>query len=108
MSTTLAFTLRSLRLSAGLSQNALARQAGIDPAYVHRIEKGGVGWQHPSRAVLTQLASVMRLNDYETGRLLVAAGHWPWNLPPEDTRLLLEIGSKIVQAAGSRTQEATA
>ena len=30
--------LRQARVRAGLSQNALARRAGIDPAYVNRIE----------------------------------------------------------------------
>ena len=31
-------TVHALRLQAGLSLNELARRAGVDPAYVHRIE----------------------------------------------------------------------
>lgn len=97
MSTELAFVLRSQRLSAGLSQNSLARRAGIDPAYVNRIEKGVPG--KVSSGVLRSLAYTMGLSDYEGDRLLIAAGLWPWSLSPEDTRLLLEIGGKIAQAA---------
>ncbi len=107
MSTALAFTLRGYRVSAGLSQNRLALMAGISPAYVSRIERGHQAWQHPSREVVMQLARTMRLEKFDAARLMVASGHWPWNLSPEDTRLLLEIGGKIAQAAESR-QEATA
>ncbi len=95
----LAFLLRGYRVAAGLSQNRLAKSAGVDPAYVFRLERGDPKWQHPSRAVVVRLAHVMNLDDYGTNRLLVSAGHWPWSLSAEDTRLLLEIGGKISQAA---------
>jgi transcriptional regulator with XRE-family HTH domain len=32
-----------LRERAGLSQNALARRMGVNPAYVNRLEHGGRG-----------------------------------------------------------------
>ncbi len=99
--------LRSFRRSVGLSQNALAKRAGIDAGYVCRLEQGAPPWRHPSRSVVTTLANVMELSDYDRAHLMTLAGHWPWNLSPEDTRLLLEIGGKIAQAAESR-QEATA
>ena len=98
MSTVLAFTLRSYRVTAGLSQNRLAALAGINPAYVNRMEKGHPSWQHPSRDVIDQLARAMRLDDHQAGTLAVAAGYWPWSLSPDDTRLLLDIGDRIAQA----------
>lgn len=104
MSVELAFVLRSQRVMAGLSQNALARQAGVAPAYVNRIEAAYP--INPSRAVVESFAAAMRLDVYESARLFVTAGHWPWSLSVEDTRLLLDIGSKIAVAATVR-QEAT-
>ena len=35
--------LRTLREQAGLSQSALARQAGLDPSFVNRLESGRRG-----------------------------------------------------------------
>lgn len=97
MSTALAFTLRALRKQAGLSQNRLAQLTSIDVAYICRIEQGK---QQNLSLHLTQLiAKALGLDTFESDRLMVAAGHWPWSLSPEDTRLLLEIGGKIAQAA---------
>ena len=105
MSTPLAFVLRSQRLAAGLSQNKLGHAAGVDPGYVNQIEKGRP--VKASRMIVEQLAEAMQLSEYETDRLLVTAGHWPWSLSPEDTRLLLEIGGRIAQAAvASKEQSA--
>jgi transcriptional regulator with XRE-family HTH domain len=67
--------LRQLRLRAGLSQNRLARQAAIDPAYVYRIEKGGC--PPPSRQVVLRLWAALAAAPDDRERLLVAAGYCP-------------------------------
>lgn len=69
--------LRIYRVAAGLSQNALARAAGIDPAYVNRFERVGTG--QPSRPIALALASALQLDAYQTDRLLYAAGLAPVN-----------------------------
>lgn len=68
--------LRAYRIRAALSQNALARMAGIDPAYVNRIEKG-VFEGHVRRGVVLSLANVLELSDGMADRLLYAAGLAP-------------------------------
>ena len=74
--------LREVRSRAGLSQNALARRAEIDPAYVNRLEKpartrasraGGL----PRRPVVLRLAAATELGPVDADRLLAAAGHCP-------------------------------
>lgn len=94
--------LRSLRLSAGLSQNVLAKRAGIVAAYVCRLEQGEHAWRHPSRAVVTALARALGLDAYDTAQLLAAAGFWPWpNVPFRDVMSLLECGASVSQPASS-------
>lgn len=75
--------LRRLRISAGLSQNQLARQAGCDPAYVNRFE---IGKGHarkdgqpnvPGRAIVLAFAEVLDLSQSQADRLLYAAGLAP-------------------------------
>lgn len=70
-------TLKRYRVAVALSQNALARQAGIDPAYVHRFESGKPG--NPSRGVVLSLAEALGLDYYQTDRLLYDAGLAPEN-----------------------------
>lgn len=70
-------TLRRYRVAIGLSQNALARTAGIDPAYVNRFETGKPG--SPSRNVVLNLAEALGLDLYQTDRLLYDAGLAPQN-----------------------------
>ena len=67
--------LRTHREASGLSQNELARQAGVDAAYINRIE-GRQQWK-PSAAVTSALARALGLDDIETDRLLLAAGFAP-------------------------------
>lgn len=63
--------LKRYRHDCGVSQNALARHAGVDPAYVHRIERG----KHlPLRAVTLALAAALDLTPRQTDRFLRAAG----------------------------------
>jgi hypothetical protein len=74
--------LRRLRLRAGLSQNQLAREGGVDPAYVNRLERQlGPHLTLPSRRVVLGLWGSLyerrgaTVDDRE--RLLVAAGLCP-------------------------------
>ncbi len=53
---TVARNLRRLRLECGLSQEALAVDAGIDRTYVSRLEKG---IENPTVAVLERLAQAL-------------------------------------------------
>jgi transcriptional regulator with XRE-family HTH domain len=49
--------IRRLRVDRGLSQEALAVDAGIDRTYVSRLERG---LENPSVAVLEKLAGALR------------------------------------------------
>lgn len=66
--------LRGLRERAGLSQSALARQAGLDPSFVNRLESGQRG---ADRGVVDALARGMGLDAAATDRLLAAGGYLP-------------------------------
>lgn len=70
----LAFAIRTRRIAAGLSQNALAHAASIDPAYVNRMEKDLPSARHPSRHVVLSLAVALHLDTYQTDRFLIVAG----------------------------------
>ncbi len=70
--------LRSLRVRMGLSQNQLARMAGVDPAYVNRLERAGASSSSlPSRKVVLALAESLEAGPVDVERLLVAAGLCP-------------------------------
>jgi transcriptional regulator with XRE-family HTH domain len=63
------------RERAGLSQNALARRMGVNPAYVNRLEHGGRG--AGNRELVEAAARALGLDAPERDALLAAAGHWP-------------------------------
>jgi transcriptional regulator with XRE-family HTH domain len=67
--------MRSYRQSAGLSQNELARRAGVDPAYVNRMERANGPIPRP--AILNALMNALTLEQSQIERLLVAAGYCP-------------------------------
>ena len=70
--------LRSLRVRIGLSQNQLARRAGVDPAYVNRLERApATSTSLPSRKVVLALADSVEAGPVDLERLLVAAGLCP-------------------------------
>jgi transcriptional regulator with XRE-family HTH domain len=69
--------LRQYRVRAGLSQNALARQAGVDPAYINRLERQTTIRTHPSRRVILSIADVLDLSRDRTDDFLYAAGLAP-------------------------------
>jgi transcriptional regulator with XRE-family HTH domain len=74
-----------LRLEAGLSLNQLARRAGVDPAYIHRIEaiarSGSTSSPKrpplPRRAVVLSIAAALGLDHRGTDELLAQAGYAP-------------------------------
>jgi transcriptional regulator with XRE-family HTH domain len=65
--------LQAARQRVGISQNQLARQVGIDPSYLNRIERGERA--APAREVVEALAEALALSDAEADDLLVSAGH---------------------------------
>ena len=78
MTATFGELLHALRLRAGLSQNRLARLAGIDPAYVYRLERaGGARTGLPSRVVVLRLWAALEAPSADREQLLVLAGHCP-------------------------------
>lgn len=68
--------LRRWRIRKRLAQNALARGAGIDPAYVNILERQP-DRPPPSRRVTLALAAALRCDAVDTDLLLIAAGHCP-------------------------------
>ncbi len=82
--------LRQYRESAGLSQNALARAAGIDPGLVNRLESGKR--EPASRGTVQQLVAALGLRREEGDGLLHVAGHLPSAfdvVAPTDPTILL-------------------
>lgn len=70
--------VHELRLQAGLSLNELARRAGVDPAYIYRIEaRGAKRPPLPRRAVVTAIAAALGSDARQADRLLALAGHTP-------------------------------
>lgn len=69
--------LRDYRVRVGLSQNQLARRAGIDPAYVNRLERSGPDGGVPRRRIVLSLAAALELGPVDRERLLIAAGLCP-------------------------------
>ncbi len=70
--------VQALRLAAGLSLNELARRAGVDPAYIHRIEaRRPQRPTLPRRGVVLAIAAALGSNPRQTDQLLALAGHTP-------------------------------
>jgi len=71
-------TVHALRLQAGISLNELARRAGVDPAYVHRMEARGAHRPPlPRRPVVLALAAAFGSDARQADQLLALAGHAP-------------------------------
>jgi transcriptional regulator with XRE-family HTH domain len=70
--------VRALRVQGELSLNELARRAGVDPAYVYRIETHGPKRPPvPRRAVVLALAAALGSDARQTDQLLALGGHVP-------------------------------
>lgn len=67
--------LATFRQQSGLSQNALARRAGVNPGTVNRLESGQRA--PTNRDLVLLLADALGLDATERDRLLAAAGHLP-------------------------------
>jgi transcriptional regulator with XRE-family HTH domain len=65
--------LRQLREQAGLSQNALARAAGIDSTHLSRIENAKQGTPRMTTVVKLVRALGLQLTDEQAQHLLAAA-----------------------------------
>lgn len=65
--------LAELRVQAERSASALAREAGVDPSYWSRLERGER--QPPSRGVVLAMARALGLDPEGTDWLLLVAGH---------------------------------
>jgi transcriptional regulator with XRE-family HTH domain len=70
--------VRRLRQESGLSLNELARRAGVDPAYIHRIESRGAQRPPlPRRGVVLAIAAALGCGPAQTDQLLALGGHTP-------------------------------
>ena len=70
--------VHQLRLGAGVSLNELARRAGVDPAYIHRIESRSIQRPPvPRRPVVLAIATALRLDRQAADELLAQAGYAP-------------------------------
>lgn len=65
--------LEEYRLLHGLSQNQFARQVGVNPSYVSKLERGLQGGL-PTRKVLKKMALVLGLNSAATDQFLHVGG----------------------------------
>jgi transcriptional regulator with XRE-family HTH domain len=84
--------LRRVRAERGFSQNELARQAGIDPAYVNRLERLGPG-RMLGRQIALALAMALEMSYAERDRFLFTAGLSPetdWQARCEDAEAALQ------------------
>jgi Helix-turn-helix domain len=71
----------SWRCVGPLSQNQLGLIAGVDPAYINRLEAGKQ--RPPTRGIVERIAAALELDGLSTARLLVAAGYWPFQTDDE-------------------------
>lgn len=70
--------VRALRLGAGRSLKSVATAAGIDAAYLFRVERGAGGAPVvPRRAVALAIGQALGLSGAELDDLLVRAGYAP-------------------------------
>jgi hypothetical protein len=61
-----------------MSLNQLARRAGVDPAYIHRIESTALERSPlPRRPVVLGIATALGLDRRQTDQLLTLAGYAP-------------------------------
>ena len=79
--TALGFLLRSLRDNRGLSLREVAQLAGVDHAYIHRLETGAK--ESPSEEVLSKLIRTLKAGKREADILYYLATH-----TETDTRLV--------------------
>ena len=85
--------LKAYRERAGMSQNALARASGLNPASINRLESGE---RSPSnRTLIEQICDALGLDAGGRNDLLASAGHLPdvyERVKPSDPTLLAVAG----------------
>ena len=64
--------LREFRIGNGLSQTGLAKQSGLDSAYISRVERGI--YNPPKLSTIVRLSDTLELSDEDKARLLNASG----------------------------------
>ena len=83
--------LKKLRINAGLTQNQLALEVGVDTSYVSKIENGLL--PPPSEIILTRLAEALNV---DLGKLIKLSGRIPEEIAQElESRAKLEFGPKL-------------
>lgn len=67
--------LKASREGSGMSQVKLARQTGLNPSHINRLEAGKRN--PPKRENLLAIANALGLDDKEIALLFQTAGYWP-------------------------------
>jgi len=86
-------------VDAPLSQNELARQAGLTAGEVWRLE---LDERRPNRATVDRLAEALDLSPIDKDRLLIAAGWWPWSDPETTENALAGVHGDFYSATEVR------
>jgi transcriptional regulator with XRE-family HTH domain len=73
------WNLRKLRVERGQSQERLALNAGVDRAYVGRVERGE---ENVTTGVLDQLAAALEVHVRDLFAPVPEGASWPPPLPP--------------------------
>ncbi len=85
---TFAELLRAYREEVGLSQRALSRSSGVNPAIISRLESGDRAPSGPDQVLA--IAGALALDGPRADSLLASAGYWPkaiLALGPQDETL---------------------
>src|SRR3954470_10492017 len=85
------------RATVTLSQNELARRAGLDASLINYLERGEA--RTPRRDTVLRLPAALELGPFATAELLVAAGYWPWPAADAETLGVL-LGAGLAIADG--------
>jgi transcriptional regulator with XRE-family HTH domain len=81
--------LKDYRVKSGMSQRAVARASGINPAIINRMESGQRYPSGPEQVVA--ISDSLGLSPEDADSLLSSAGYWPGvilTLGPRDETLL--------------------
>lgn len=91
--------LRSYRKVRGLRCNALAREVGVDPSYISRLERAER--EPPRRPIVERLCAALRLDRHRADHLLLAAGYAPASLlaPGVWGRALAALAARLADPA---------
>lgn len=91
----LAEAVRERRQDLGLTQAALARQAGCTRQYIAQLERGERS--RPSAAVCLGLARALGLSGAARAEFLALAGHAPDEAAPRDTGEVSAVAAELLE-----------